>query len=116
MGIDGIGKKGPAATPGPTTATAPKHSAGFDEPAAQVKPASPVPSAQSPLDQLRGGQIGIERYLDLKVVEATAHLASMPPVALQSVQSALRERLASDPALIELVRAATGVPPPPLEE
>jgi hypothetical protein len=66
---------------------------------------------------LRTGGVGLDRYLDLKVDEATAHLGPLPPSQLEMIRSALRERIASDPTLVDLVRAATGaVPAPPHDD
>jgi hypothetical protein len=124
MGIDHIGKKSPPAAP-------PAESAGVDRPAATGRPfevASPrtVPPAQGPapvdsprtaLERYKAGEVDVDEYLDLKVQEATAHLAGLPAHDLETIRSALRDRLASDPTLVELVRAATGrVPEPPGEE
>ena len=56
-------------------------------------------------------------YVDLKVHEATAHLKALPPAELEQLRAALRDRLASDPGLVDLVRAATGaVPKPPTDD
>jgi hypothetical protein len=124
MGIDHIGKKGPPAAPSP-------EKAAFDRPAASGRPfeiASPraVPPAHGPtpvdpprtaLERYRAGEVDVDGYLDLKVHEATAHLAAVPAQDLEAIRNALRDRLASDPTLIELVRAVTGhVPEPPGEE
>jgi hypothetical protein len=117
MGIDGIGKKGPPAAPQPppvplvergrvgatqrpfevsTTGTAPASGAG------------PVERPRTALERLRTGEVDVNGYLDLKVEEATGHLGALPASHLQAIRTALRERLADDPTLVELVRAATG--------
>jgi hypothetical protein len=84
------------------------------KPAAATAPASPAAvSATGPLERLRAGEIDLKRYLDLKVDEATTHLKALPPVELEAIRSALRDRLASDPALVDLVRTATGQAPQP---
>jgi hypothetical protein len=135
MGIDSIGKKGPP-TP-PAGGNGAGHSAGsrraegaepqrpFEvsrtgpvagpprETAAQAVRASPATA----LDRLRAGEIDVNGYVDIKVEEATTHLRALPPSQLEQVRAALRDRMASDPALIELVRTATGsVPRPPSDE
>lgn len=121
MGIDGIGKKPP--TPPPATQTggpSRAHEAGrpFEvtrpAPAAQAAPVQPL--APTPLDRLRAGEIDVNGYVELKVNEATAHLAALPPSELEAVRSALRDRLASDPTLVDLVRTATGAVPRPPDE
>jgi hypothetical protein len=76
--------------------------------AAKADASGVAPVAASPLDQVRSGQIDVARYLDLKVEEATAHLKALPPGQLESIRSALRDRLATDPALADLVKMATG--------
>src|SRR5687767_4796849 len=124
MGIDGVGKGGgvPPAPPAPTGAER------VDGPGAAPRPfhaerALPVedphaaghvgvPDAasltKSPLARLRSGEVDVEGYLDLKVDEATASLASMPEADLAEIKRVLREQLATDPGLVDLVRNATG--------
>jgi hypothetical protein len=60
------------------------------------------------LQQLQAGQIDRGTYLDLKVREATLHLSALPPEELSSLRAALRHRLATDPALVDLARVVTG--------
>jgi hypothetical protein len=55
---------------------------------------------------LRSGEIDLDRYLELTVLEATLHLHGLPPSHLERLRSALHERLRSDPALVELVTRA----------
>jgi hypothetical protein len=73
----------------------------------------PVEGGVTPLEQVRSGQIDVATYLDRKVDEATSHLAALPAAQLDAIREALRDRLAVDPSLVELVRAAAGQPPPP---
>jgi len=123
MGIDRIGEKGrPATTPPTTTAS--------DRPGATQRPfETQSPRAVSPthepasidptrsaLERYRAGEIDLNRYLDLKVNEATAHLSALPEQDLKSIRNALRDRLASDPTLVELVHTATGRFPEPQGE
>jgi hypothetical protein len=111
MGIDSIGRKGPLATPPPDVggATRPAEaSRAFQVPstvAASHAAAVQVPSG--PLERLRAGEVDVQGYLDLKVHEATAHLSTLPPIELEALRAALRDRLATDPALVDLVRMAT---------
>jgi hypothetical protein len=128
MGIDGIGKPRPTGE-----ALAPQGAAGAGAavPAAQVDRApfsarttethatNPATGPQSPLDQLKAGAIDLDRYLDIKVQEATTSIADLAPAQVDRVRTALRERLSSDPTLVDLVRKATGaleVPAPPIDE
>jgi hypothetical protein len=121
MGIDHVGKKGPPAGPPPETV-------GVDRPAeagksfeiahkSTVSPADvrvPIEAPSTALDRFRAGEVDVEGYLDLKVTEATEHLAaSLPAEMLEEIRNALRERLATDPTLSELARIAMGHVPEP---
>jgi hypothetical protein len=75
-----------------------------------------VEAAHVALERFRSGQVDVQGYLDLKVDEATAHLSSLPRVELDAIRTALRDRLATDPALVDLVRAATGKVPEPSDD
>jgi hypothetical protein len=69
------------------------------------------------MERLRAGKIDVNGYVEAKVHEATAHLAALPPAELEQLKSALRDRLGSDPGLVELVRKATGaIPQPPPDD
>jgi hypothetical protein len=132
MGIDRIGKNGPS-VPAPEVGGSAARPVG---PAFQVPPATaPTPAATTqldpgaatpvhptgvagaagaaPLERLRAGDLDLGGYVDAKVHEATAHLSALPPVELEKIRSALRERLASDPTLIDLLHTATGETLPP---
>jgi hypothetical protein len=124
MGIDGIGKGRPAAPAQPKEVTD-QPRAGETGRAFEVqKPASTQGAASveatppsTPLERLRAGQVDMNGYLDLKVQEATAHLEGLNPVELDAVRKMLRDQLATDPALSDLVRQATGhVPSVPSDE
>jgi hypothetical protein len=66
-----------------------------------------------PLERLRSGEITVSQYLDIKVEQATAHLDKrLGDEQLSFIRSSLREQLASDPMLVELVQSATGALPP----
>jgi hypothetical protein len=128
MGIDGIGKPRPTggtvASPGAAGAGAAPPAAQVDQApfnarAAQTHAASSADGPQSPLEQLKAGAIDLGQYLDIKVQEATASIADLAPAQVDRVRTALRERLSSDPTLVDLVRKATGaieVPGPSIEE
>lgn len=69
--------------------------------------------ATSPAARVRSGELTIDQYLEQRVAEATQHLeGKIPPAKLSEVQSMLRSQLQTDPTLIEMVQAATGVAPP----
>jgi hypothetical protein len=128
MAIDRIGKGGgpPSLPETPDTkATAktdkvfhvekPERSAPVDATTATTGPAAAAATtATSPLARLRAGEIDVNGYVDAKVHEATAHLPGLSTSDLGALRKMLREQMASDPGLAELVRAATGrVPEPP---
>lgn len=125
MGIDHIGKKGPPAPP-PPEKTGTSRVAESGRPFEVTAPRAAPPTLQTgsiepprtALERrLRTGEIDVSGYLDLKVSEATAHLAALPTPELEAIRSALRDRMASDPTLVELVRTVTGrVPEPPGDE
>ena len=103
MSIDRIGKAGGPVASAPA---APVSGAGrvgetfAVREGAAATPAGPV--ASGPLEQLRSGAIDVAQYVELKVQEATAHLKALPAVELEGIRASLRERLSSDPALVEL--------------
>lgn len=65
----------------------------------------------SPLGRLRAGEIDVNGYVDLKVEQATANLKGLSPTELADIKSALRDQLATDPGLVDLVKGATGQAP-----
>ena len=122
MGIDSIGKKGPPTPPPPTNAPGAARPSEATRPF-EVSPPPPAPPAgaveapRTAMERLRAGEVDVNGYVDMKVHEATAHLGALPPPELEQLRSALRDRLASDPGLVELVRKATGaVPQPPADD
>lgn len=70
----------------------------------------------SPLARLRAGEIDVNGYVDLKVEAATQKLQGLNKAELDTIKKALREQIASDPSLVDLVRTATGKVPSPPEE
>ncbi|MGA2447197.1 MAG: hypothetical protein ABTD50_00820 [Polyangiaceae bacterium] len=110
MGIDRIGSNPPslpAAEP-LTPSSGPGASTFSVALTGPVGSSAAVEAPTTPLQQLQAGQIDRGTYLDLKVREATEHLSMLSPEELSSVRAALRDRLGSDPALVELARLATG--------
>jgi hypothetical protein len=64
------------------------------------------------LDRLRAGEISVSQYLDIKVDQATSHLDKRLSAEQTSfIRNSLREQLATDPMLVELVQSATGALP-----
>jgi hypothetical protein len=122
MSIDRIGQKGSPAAPSPTKTDVDqpgKAERSFEIERRTASPTQtpvPVDATQAALDRYRAGEIDLNGYLDLKVNEATAHLAALPAQALEAIRNALRDRLGSDPTLVELVHTATShLPEPPGE-
>jgi hypothetical protein len=111
MAIDRIGKGGPPAE-------VPKAEAGKPAGAAErtfevrAEKAQAAGAASSALEQLRAGKLDVEGYLQMKLDEATAHLQGLLPADLETIRHALRQRLASDPALADLAKQASGQAPP----
>jgi len=122
MGIDRIGKGGPAAPPSPL---AEKGRVGGSEAARtfEVWPGQRTAPAEvagatgesSPLERLKAGQIDLDGYLDLKVTEATGHLKGLRAEEMDGLRRLLRDELSSDPSLAALVERATGQRPLPKE-
>jgi hypothetical protein len=124
MGIDRIGKTGlPAASPevgGPsgTKASGPAFhvpSASVTAPSASAQ-VDPTRATGMALERLRAGEVDLGGYVDLKVHEATSHLSALPAAELEKIRGALRDRLANDPTLVDLLHTATGETLPPDEE
>jgi hypothetical protein len=116
MSIDRIGKGGgpPVGDIGKAGST-PASGVGAQQGADfKVARAEPVDApAKTPLDRLQSGEISVAQYLDIRVAEATSHLdKGVSAEHLSFIRSTLREQLASDPALVELVKSATGALPP----
>jgi len=115
MSIDRIGKRPQTEGVSPPTDAAPATRAAGQP--FQVERAAATGGA-TPLDRVRAGEITLEQYLEQKVHDATDHLAlagTVSPEQLSFIRSSLREQLATDPVLVELVRAATGGTPVPRE-
>ncbi len=122
--VDGIGKGGPprgvGGTP-PTTGPAKPAETGktFEVQKSREATAIEAPSTVSgsgALEQLKAGKIDFNQYVDLKVDEATSHLEGLSPTQLDSIRSMLRDRMATDPELVDLVKQATGQAPSVPEE
>ena len=116
MGIDGIGKPpgtsigGVGGVPG---GEAPRATEPFAvERSAAAAPTAPSDRVSAALSSLQRGELSLDQYLDGRVNEATQHLAGkISPDQLDFVKQSLREQLATDPVLIELVQRTTGSSP-----
>ena len=114
MGVDGIGSGGRPVPPASGGSVG--GAGGIEAPATAGVDGNPGPDpAESTLlDRLKRGEIDVERYLDAQVDAAVAHVQGpLGEAQLAFIKDALREQIASDPVLVELVRRATGSIPPP---
>ena len=103
-GIGGIGGKDAAAAAEPF-----KVDAGV--PAASGALGGKVSAA---LESLQRGELSLDQYLDGRVTDATSHLVGkLNPDQLEFVKQSLREQMATDPVLVELVQRTTGTAPAP---
>lgn len=123
MPIDGIGKPGgPSAPPPAGGADGPKRASEATRPfevgGARTESTANVDAtaATSPLARLKAGEIDLGGYLDARVDEATSHLEGLGGEELGAIRAHLRSAIASDPALVDLVRQATGQTPEPERE
>ena len=113
MGIDGIGKP-PGANIGGVSGVAGTEAPRAAEPFS-VQSGAPAASStrvSADLSSLQRGELSLDQYLDGRVTEATSHLAGkLSPEQLDFVKQSLREQMATDPVLVELVQRTTGSAP-----
>jgi hypothetical protein len=115
MGIDGIGKPPGASIGGiggvqSGDAARPTEAFTLDGGASAAVAAPSRVSAA--LSSLQRGELSLDQYLDGRVNDATYHLAGkISPDQLEFVKQSLREQLATDPVLVELVQRTTGSAP-----
>jgi hypothetical protein len=100
----------------PATESLQKPEAPFAPHGAARATAAEGASATSPLSRLRAGEIDLNTYVDLKLEQATSHLKGLGGEELRFVRSALRDQIASDPALADLFQQATGVSAPRVDD
>jgi hypothetical protein len=115
MGVDGIGNGGrPVPGVGPGEVEGAHGAAAEAAPGTESTRGSERSTGSALLDQLRSGEIDVERYLDAQVNAAIAHVqGSLRPSQIDFIREVLREQMSSDPVLAELVRRATGSTAPP---
>jgi hypothetical protein len=110
MGIDGIGKPPGAGIGGVgsvTGAEGARASQSFKlDPSSSAAAGGQVSAA---LASLQRGELTLDQYLDGRVTDATSHLVGkLSPDQLEFVKQSLRDQIATDPVLIELVQRTTG--------
>ncbi|MEI9952000.1 MAG: hypothetical protein WDO74_24195 [Pseudomonadota bacterium] len=113
MSIDGIGKP-PGAGIGGIGGAAGSAAAHPAEPF-KVDASAPLAAGgkvSAALSSLQRGELSLDQYLDGRVSDATSHLVDkLSPDQLQFVKQSLREQMATDPVLVELVQRAIGAAP-----
>jgi hypothetical protein len=113
MGIDGIGKPPGVSIGGVGDlhgADALRPVGAFTlDPGSAAAPSSRISAA---LSSLQRGELSLDQYLDGRVNDATSHLSNkLSPDQLDFVKQSLREQLATDPVLVDLVQRTTGSAP-----
>lgn len=64
--------------------------------------------------KVKSGELPLDSYLDERAEQGLAHLkGKVAESTIEAVRFALREKLRTDPALVEAVRQATGSNPLP---
>jgi hypothetical protein len=115
MSIDGIGKP-PGASIGGIGGAAGTEAAHATEPFKLEPSARAAAGGQvsAALSSLQRGELSLDQYLDGRVSDAVSHLVGkLSPEQLEFVKQSLREQMATDPVLIELVQRTTGSAPAP---
>ena len=114
MSIDGIGKPPGAGGIGGISGAASKEGVRAAEPfkVDASAPASAAGKVSAALSSLQRGELSLDQYLDGRVTDATSHLVGkLSPDQLEFVKQSLREQMATDPVLAELVQRTTGAAP-----
>jgi hypothetical protein len=112
MGIDGIGKPGGAPPIDGGLGSSGVGGAAKDPFRVESSTASEVVQPSDPLSRFERGELGLDGYLEARVEDAVRHLeGKLVPEQLEFVKQSLRDQMASDPVLVELVRRATGTVP-----
>jgi hypothetical protein len=115
MGIDGIGKPPGAGIAGVGSATSTEGAHAAEpfkvDPSAAATAGGKVSAA---LAKLQRGELSLDQYLDGRVDDAVSHLVGkLSPDQLEFVKQSLRDQIATDPVLVELVHRTTGSVPAP---
>jgi hypothetical protein len=116
MGIDRIGKGGGIAPTGAGNVSGSSPTGPTQETFKVARTAPTEAASNAALDRVRSGEMTINQYLDHQVDQATSHLSGKLSVEqMDFIRQSLREQLSSDPALVDLVKGATGAVPPSTE-
>ncbi len=107
MTIERIGRSGAGAAVRDVEPVSGTRSRGdFAATLASVRAAAPAEEGNA-LTRVRSGEIGVERYVDEKVKDSIAHLSGLPKAQIAAIERHLRDALAHDPVLTDLVARVT---------
>ncbi len=111
MAIDGI-RKGGTPVVGPTRsdeahgASAPTKS--FDvSGAAELAGAAKAEALSSLAMRVRSGELDLAAFVDAKIEQSTSHL-KLSPEALSDVKDMMRDKMMSDPLVVDWISELTG--------
>lgn len=64
--------------------------------------------------RVKAGEMSLEEYIEERTEEALAHVkGKIPDETLDNIRYVLREKIRTDPLLVEAVRRTTGMTPHP---
>ncbi|HYQ03805.1 MAG TPA: hypothetical protein VER96_34260 [Polyangiaceae bacterium] len=113
MSIDGIGKPPGAGIGGIGGVTGKEGTRAAES--FKLDPSAPAAGGgkvSAALASLQRGELSLDQYLDGRVSDATSHLVGkLSPDQLEFVKQSLRDQIATDPVLVELVQRTTGSVP-----
>jgi hypothetical protein len=73
-----------------------------------------APTESESARKVKRGEMSLDEYLDERAEEGLAHLkGKVADSTLETVRFVLREKLRTDPGLVEAVKRATGMTPQP---
>lgn len=65
--------------------------------------------------KVKSGEMSLDEYIDQRVEEASSHLkGKIPDETLENLKFVMREKVRTDPLLVETIRRTTGKTPSPL--
>ncbi|MGC4068846.1 MAG: hypothetical protein QM784_30220 [Polyangiaceae bacterium] len=65
--------------------------------------------------KVKAGEMTLDEYIEHRIEEASSHLrGKVPSETLENLKFVMREKIRTDPLLVEAVHRATGITPRPL--
>lgn len=65
--------------------------------------------------KVKAGEMTLDEYIEQRIAEASSHLeGKIPKDTLDNLKFVMREKMRTDPLLVETVRRITGITPRPL--